>query len=81
MDDSHDADAMVSKEAFSLLSTTKIAAIGMDIRVYKHSQAQKWRLPSGEIVILFVLEQEHNVSLVELPVCILGLVLFMNTMI
>ena len=51
MDDSHDADAMVSKEAFSLLSTTKIAAIGMDIRVYKHSQDKKWRLPSGEIVI------------------------------
>ena len=70
MDDSHDADAMVSKEAFSLLSTTKIAAIGMDIRVYNHSQAKKWRLPSGEIVIVFVLEQEHNVSLVELPVCI-----------
>ena len=41
MDDSHDADTMVSKEAFSLLSTTKIAAIGMDIRVYKHSQAEK----------------------------------------
>ena len=51
MDDSHDADAMVSKEAFSFLSTTEIAAIGMDIRVYKHSQAKKWRLPSGEIVI------------------------------
>ena len=51
MDDSHDADAMVSKEAFSLLSTTKIAAIGMDIRVYKHSQAKKWWLPSGEVVI------------------------------
>ena len=51
MDDSHDADAMVSKEAFSFLNTTKIAAIGMDIRVYKQSQAQKWRLPSGEIVI------------------------------
>ena len=51
MDDSHVADAMVSKEAFSFLSTTNIAAIGMDIRVYTHSQAKKWRLPSGEIVI------------------------------
>ena len=30
----------VSKEAFSLLSTSKIAAVGMDIRVYRHSQAQ-----------------------------------------
>ena len=29
----------VSKEAFSLLSKFKIAAIGMDIRVYRHSQA------------------------------------------
>ena len=81
MDDSHDADAMVSKEAFNLLSTTKITAIGNYIGVYKHSQAKKWRLPSGEIVIVFVLEQKHNVFLVELPVCILGLVLFMNTMI
>ena len=33
------------------------------------------------LVIVFVLEQEHNVSLVEVPVCIFGLVLFMNTMI
>ena len=81
MDDSHDADAMVSKEAFNLLSKTKITAIGNDIGVYKHSQAKKWRLPSGEIDIMFVLEQEYNVSLVELPVCILGLVLFMNTII
>ena len=40
MDNSHDADAMVSKEAFSLLSTSTIAAVGMDIRVYRHSQAQ-----------------------------------------
>ena len=40
MDDSHDADAMVSKEAFNLLSTTKITAIGNDIGVYKHSQAK-----------------------------------------
>ena len=40
MDDSHDADLSVSKEAFSLLSTSKIAAVGMDIRVYRHSQAQ-----------------------------------------
>ena len=30
----------VSKEAFSVLSTSNIAAVGMDIRVYRHSQAQ-----------------------------------------
>ena len=30
----------VSKEVFSLLSTSKIAALGMDIGVYRHSQAQ-----------------------------------------
>ena len=30
----------VSKEVFSLQSTSKIAAVGMDIRVYRHSQAQ-----------------------------------------
>ena len=41
----------VSKEAFSLLSTSKIAAVGMDMRVYRHSQAQNGALPSGEIVI------------------------------
>ena len=29
----------VSKEAFSLLSTSKMAAVGMDIKVYRHSQA------------------------------------------
>ena len=29
----------VSKEAFSLLSTSKLAAVGMDIKVYRHSQA------------------------------------------
>ena len=29
----------VSKEAFSLLSMSKMAAIGMDIKVYRHSQA------------------------------------------
>ena len=32
MDDSHDADAMVSKETFSLLSTSKTEAVGMDIK-------------------------------------------------
>ena len=63
MDDSHDADAMVSKEAFSFLSTTKIAAIGMDIRVYKHSQTQKWRLPSGEIVIYSLFLSKNIMSL------------------
>ena len=31
---------LFSKEAFSLLSTNKIAAVGMDIRVYRHSEAQ-----------------------------------------
>ena len=45
----------VSKEAFSLLSTSKMAAVGMDIKVYRHSQVL-----SGELVIKFVLEQEHN---------------------
>ena len=40
----------VSKEAFNLLSTSKIAAIGMNIRVQAQSSS-KWRLPSGEIVI------------------------------
>ena len=29
----------VSKEAFSLLSMSKMAAFGMDIKVYRHSQA------------------------------------------
>ena len=61
MDDSHDTDAMVSKEAFSLPSTTKIAAIGMDIRVYQHSQAKKWWLHSGEIVIYRSLFLSKNI--------------------
>ena len=30
----------VSKEAFSILSKSKIARVGMDIKVYRHSQAQ-----------------------------------------
>ena len=30
----------VSKVAFSLLSMSKIAGVGMDILVYRHSQAQ-----------------------------------------
>ena len=38
----------VSKEALSLLSTSKMAAVGLDIKIYRHSQALK-----------FVLEQEH----------------------
>ena len=42
---------LFSKEAFSLLSTSKIAAVGMDIREYRHSQAQNGVLPSGEKVI------------------------------
>ena len=28
----------ISKEAFSLLSMSKMAAVGMDIKVYGHSQ-------------------------------------------
>ena len=40
----------VSKEAFSLLSTSKIAAIGMDMSIQAQSSS-KWRLPSGEIVV------------------------------
>ena len=45
----------VSKEAFSVLSTSKIAAVGMDIRVYRHSQAQN----GGFLQVKFVLEQER----------------------
>ena len=44
----------VSKEAPSLLSMSKMAAVGMDIKVYRHSQAQN----GVQIVIKFVLEQE-----------------------
>ena len=47
----------VSKEAFSLLSTSKMPAVGMDIKVYRHSQALNGELLSGEIVIKLVLEQ------------------------
>ena len=49
---------LVSKEAFSLLSTSKMAAVGMDIKAQSSS---KWRLLSLKIVIKFVLEQEHNI--------------------
>ena len=31
----------VSKETFSLLSMSKMAAVGMDIKVYRHSLALK----------------------------------------
>ena len=56
---------LVSKEVFSLISMSKMAAIRMDIKVYR-LQAQsscKWRLLPGKIVVKFVLEQEHNSSL------------------
>ena len=46
----------VSKEALSLLSMTKMAAVGMDIKVYRHSQAQN----GVQIVIKFVLKQERK---------------------
>ena len=50
----------VSKEAFSFLSTSKIAAIGMDIRVYRHSQAQNGGfLQVKQLYNLFVTKQEH----------------------
>ena len=41
----------VSKEAFSLLFTSKIAAVGMDIMSIQAHSSSKWSLPSGEIVI------------------------------
>ena len=37
LDDSH-VILLVSKEAFSLLSMSTMAAVGMDIKVYRHSQ-------------------------------------------
>ena len=50
MDGGHDADAPVSKEAFSLLCMSKMAAFGMDIKVYRHGQVLNGgRLPSSEI--------------------------------
>ena len=41
----------VSKEAFSLVSTSIMATVGMDIKVYKAQSSSKWRILSGEIVI------------------------------
>ena len=69
----------VSKEAFNLLSTSKIAAIGIDIKVYRHSQAQN----GGFLQVKYIIcsRARTHFSLVELLVCILGLVLFINTMI
>ena len=32
-------DAIGPKEAFNLLSTVKMAAVGMDTKIYRHSQA------------------------------------------
>ena len=53
----------ISKEAFNLLSTAKIAAVGMDTKKIPTQPNPKWRLPSGEVVIKLVLEQEHTSSL------------------
>ena len=57
------ADALFSKEVFSLLSMSKMAAVGMDIKVYRYSQALNGGFFSGEIVIKLVLEQDLNICL------------------
>ena len=52
----------VSKEAFNLLSTAKMATVGMDTKIYRHSQSLNGGFFQVK-VIKFVLEQEHNCSL------------------
>ena len=49
-----DADAMVSKEVFRFLSSSKIAAVGMDIRLYRHSQAKKTAFVDFNFTFLFI---------------------------
>ena len=63
MNDSHDADAI---SLYGRVQPHIYVYNGSSWYGYKNVQAQsssKWRLPSREIVIEYVIEQEHNISL------------------